>query len=73
MKIGKKIDLIGAFTIINPTFILIISALSFMVAPTHSLSFKFSQMKYQRVREACGDNYDFIDSIFQKKVSTLTI
>ncbi len=30
MRIGKKLDLIGAFTIINPTFTLIISALSFL-------------------------------------------
>ena len=67
MKIGKKIDLIGAFTIINPTFILIISVLSFMVTPIHSQSFKYNQLKYQRVREAYRENYGFIDSMFQKK------
>ena len=67
MKIGKKIDLIGAWTIINPTFILIIIVLSFMVTPIHSQSFKYGQIKYQRVREAYRENYDFIDSMFQKK------
>ena len=67
MRIGKKLNLIGAFTIINPTFILIISVLSFMVTPIHSQSFKSSQMIYQRVREAYSENYDFIDSMFQKK------
>ena len=67
MKIGKKIDLIGAWTIINPTFILIIIVLSFMVTPIHSQSFKYNQLKYQRVREAYRENYGFINSIFQKK------
>ena len=67
MKIGKKIDLIGALTIINPTFILIIIVLSFMVTPIHSQSFKYNQLKYQRVREAYRENYGFINSIFQKK------
>jgi len=67
MKIGKKIDLIGALTIINPTFTLIIIVLSFLVTPIHSQSFKYNQLKYQRVREAYSENYDFIDSTFQKK------
>ena len=67
MRIGKKLNLIGAFTIINPTFILIISALSFTVKPIHSQSFKYNQLKYQHVREAYSENYDFIDSIFQQK------
>ena len=67
MKIGKKIDLIGAFTIINPTFTFIIIVLSFLVTPIHSQSFKYNQLKYQRVREAYRENYGFIDSMFQKK------
>ncbi len=67
MKIGKKINLIGALTIINPTFTLIIIVLSFLVTPIHSQSFKYNQLKYQRVREAYSENYDFIDSKFQKK------
>ena len=67
MKIGKKIDLIGAWTIINPTFILIIIVLSSMATPIHSQSFKSCQMKYQRVIKAYAENYDFIDSMFQKK------
>ena len=67
MKIGKKIDLIGAFTIINPTFTFIIIVLSFLVTPIHSQSFKYNQLKYQRVREAYRDNYDSIDSTFQQK------
>jgi murein L,D-transpeptidase YafK len=67
MKIGKKLDLIGAFTIINPTFILIIIVLSSMATPFHSQSFKSFQMKYQRVIKAYAENYDFIDSMFQNK------
>ena len=60
MKIGKKIDLIGACTIINPTFRLIIIALSFMVKPIHCQSFKYDQLKYPRVRAAYNENYDYI-------------
>jgi len=67
MKIGKNIDLIGAIPIINPTFTLIIIALSFMVTPIHSQSFKYDQIKYQRVRVAYNENYDFIDSMFHEK------
>ena len=67
MKIGKKIDLIGAFTIINPIFTLIIIIMLSMVTPMHSQSFKSNQMKYQRVREAYADNFDSVDVIFRKK------
>jgi hypothetical protein len=38
-----------------------------MVTPIHSQSFKYNQLKYQRVREAYRENYGFIDSMFQKK------
>ncbi|MDG2226501.1 MAG: L,D-transpeptidase family protein [Flavobacteriales bacterium] len=67
MKIGKNIELIGAIPIINPTFRLIIIALSFMVKPIHCQSFKYDQLKYPRVRAAYNENYDFIDSMFQEK------
>lgn len=67
MKIGKKIDLIGAFTIINPTLTLIIIVLLFMVTPVNSQSFKSNQLKYQRVREAYAENYDSISSMLEKK------
>tara|TARA_X000000368_G_C22999848_1_gene698478 strand:- start:340 stop:1155 length:816 start_codon:yes stop_codon:yes gene_type:complete len=67
MKIGKNIDLIGAIPIINPTFTLIIIALLFKVTAIHCQSFKYEQLKYQRVREAYDENYDFIDSIFHDK------
>ena len=67
MKVRKNIDLIGAIPIINPTFTLIIIALFFKVTPIHCQSFKYDQLKYQRVREAYYENYDFIDSIFHEK------
>ena len=67
MKIGKNIELIGVIPIINPTFRLIIIALSFMVKPIHCQSFKYDQRKYPRVRASYNENYDFIDSMFQEK------
>ena len=67
MKVRKNIDLIGAIPIINPTFTLIIIALSCVVEPIYSQSFKYGQIKYQRVRAAYNENYDFIDSMFHEK------
>ena len=67
MKIGKNIELIGAIPIINPTFTLIIITLFFMVQPIHCQSFKYDQLKYQRVREAYDENYACIDSMFHEK------
>jgi len=67
MNIGKKIDLIGFITIINPTFTLIIIVLISMVTPVHSQTFKSNQMKYQRVRKAYDENFNSVDVMLQEK------
>ena len=73
MRIGKKLNLIGAFAIINPTFTLIIIVLLFIVTPIHIQSFKYNTRNISF--------YDYLSTIitvlliafFKKKVSKLVI
>jgi len=72
MKFGKKLDIIGPLTRINPIFTLIIMFLCLIVTPMHSQTFKSIQLNHGRVREAYSENLKSIEALLKNKGIEIT-